>query len=315
MYWKHCCRLILGLVFCVSAILKLCSVEEFELYIFSLSVAGFGISSVAARILIVLELLTGLCLLARIYYREAVLSCALMLGGLTVFLLWRMSAGDNGNCHCFGEAVDLNPAESIAKNIILGVMLALCRDCRVPSGRCCLRYRWLCISFLLAVAAVNIVLPPDILLSLGRNPDDVVSEKLEERLGEEALSEGARVICFFSTGCEFCQKAMKKLSGIFSRNGLDYSCMHVFFMDTGDMEGKAAEFFATNAEGKIASYTILSPLDFIPVTNGAMPVIVLVKDGKAVKEYDYITLDESGIADFIRSVPYVQRQSPEHHIR
>ena len=42
----------------------------------------------------------------------------------------------------------------------------------------------------------------------------------------------------------------------------------------------------------------LHPLKFIPLTNGAMPLVVLFDDGELVKEYDYISIDEDEIASF-----------------
>ena len=34
------------------------------------------------------------------------------------------------------------------------------------------------------------------------------------------------------------------------------------------------------------------------MTNGSMPLIVLMDDGEIVKEYDYLSIDEGEIADF-----------------
>ena len=44
---------------------------------------------------------------------------------------------------------------------------------------------------------------------------------------------------------------------------------------------------------KLSTYTVK-----IPLTNGAMPLVVLFEDGELVKEYDYISIDENEIASF-----------------
>lgn len=73
----------------------------------------------------------------------------------------------------------------------------------------------------------------------------------------------------------------------------------VLFMQTHEnQDSVAVSFFAESGEGLELPYSYLHPLKFIPLTNGAMPLVVLFEDGELVKEYDYISIDEDEIASF-----------------
>ena len=53
-----------------------------------------------------------------------------------------------------------------------------------------------------------------------------------------------------------------------------------------------------HGEGLELSYYVLHPFDFLPLTDGAMPIVALFEDGELVKEYDYISIDEKEMASF-----------------
>lgn len=290
-------RIVLGTVFCVSAVLKLFSIEDFELYVFSLGLSGFDFSSIVSRFLVGLELLVGVLLVTRIWLRAANLTCALMLGGFSAFLLWRIIIGDTESCHCMGELIDLDPVSSLLKNAVSAVALAFVWN--TPSRNLNVKTIWSIPAYIVIMAVIFIILPPDAYLRIGRTPGDVVQERLDEVVYESGLEEGRKVICFFSSKCEFCRNTMVKLTGIINRHGLSEEDIYFFFMKTTKEDTDIMPFFDEFADGKRFSYTVLHHKVFLPVTNGSMPVILTIEDGRLLKEYDYITLDEFEISEFL----------------
>jgi uncharacterized membrane protein YphA (DoxX/SURF4 family) len=53
-------RILIGITFIVSAILKIMSIDAFEIYVFSLKWFDFGLTSIIARVLIAIEFVIGL---------------------------------------------------------------------------------------------------------------------------------------------------------------------------------------------------------------------------------------------------------------
>lgn len=121
---KVLARILLGLVFAISSVAKLSSLESFELYIFSFGYAGFDLCSIAARLIIIAEFLLGIFLAFNILPRLTRWLTGLSLAGFSIFLLWRAFIGDVESCHCMGNMVDMNPMQSLIKNIILALLLA-----------------------------------------------------------------------------------------------------------------------------------------------------------------------------------------------
>ena len=50
---------------------------------------------------------------------------AVVLAVFSCFLLYLVFVGNEGNCHCFGEVIDMRPEESLSKNVGLAILLAV----------------------------------------------------------------------------------------------------------------------------------------------------------------------------------------------
>lgn len=109
----------LGVAFIASALLKLHSIQRFELYLFGFGLLSFDLCTLAARVLIAGELILGVGLAAG--YRPRLL-CRIGFAATMLFSLWLVRlavAGRTDNCHCLGDALELDPLQSIAKNVVL----------------------------------------------------------------------------------------------------------------------------------------------------------------------------------------------------
>lgn len=281
----------------LSSIAKLSSLESFELYIFSFGFATFDICSLVARAVVIMEFLLGSFLVFNLLHRFMKWITAAFLAIFSIFLLWRMIAGDTESCHCMGDVIDMNPIQSLIKNAVLAIMLAVSWK-----TDCCVFKRQNLIAFLMtAVTAVTVFLvcPPDFYYRNTSESNDLSQEAFLPVADSLGLSEGRRIICFYSATCEHCRHCASKMAGIIRRHDIPLDSVSVLFMQThAAQDSVVTAFYAEHGDGLVLPYHDLHPFDFIPLTNGSMPLVTLFKDGTFVKEYDYLSLDEKELASF-----------------
>ena len=281
----------------LSSIAKLSSLESFELYIFSFGFATFDICSLVARAVVIMEFLLGSVLVFNLLHRFTKWITAAFLAIFSIFRLWRMMAGDTESCHCMGDIVDMNPTQSLIKNAFLAIMLAFSwnTDSRVFN-------RQNLIAFLIAaVTAVTVFLicPPDFYYRNTSESNDLSQEAFRPVADSLDLSKGRRIICFYSATCEHCRHCASKMAGIIRRHDIPLDSVSVLFMQTHvAQDSVVTAFYSEHGDGLVLPYHDLHPFDFIPLTNGSMPLVTLFKDGNLVKEYDYLSLDEKELASF-----------------
>ena len=293
-------RVFLGLFFCASAILKLLSLTEFELYVFSFGFASFDLCSVAARLLVAGEAVLGLGLLSGWWKKFMNITTAVLLLAFSAFLVWRTAVGDEESCHCFGSFADMGPSDSLWKNVACAVLLYFGRQ----GGEIPLEARFrpwvssgLCVAVLATVVAVN---PPDFFYRLSGDKSSDLNIAECQRLG--LFEEGKKVVCFYSPECEHCRHCVSKMAGIIRHNSLEVEDFLCIFMANGeDADAAVAEFFRNYGGGIVLPYLILDPLTFIPLTNGSMPLVGLFDNGKLIQEYDLLKLDEQVLTNFLQT--------------
>ncbi len=321
-------RVLLGLFFCVSAGAKLAGIEDFELYIFSFGFASFDLCTLAARLIIAGEFILGLGLVSGWWHHFVNSVTAALLLGFSAFLLWRMSLGDTESCHCFGNLVDMNPAQSLAKNAAALALLilawvfpgelfspkALSNDkdsedgLSSPGGwekfRRGVYSRKAAIAAGLSAAvlvAVPLINPPDFWFRLtGHTSSDLNAEKFREVADTTSLLCGRQMVCFYSINCSNCRQCAEKMAGIISRDNLPLERIHCFFLEEYvDMPQAIGIFYDKFGAGLHLPFLWATVLDFLPMTNGSMPLVCLFEDGALVKEYDRLTVDEGFITEFL----------------
>lgn len=281
----------------LSSIAKLSSMESFELYIFSFGFATFDICSLVARAVVIMEFLLGSFLVFNLLHRFMKWITAAFLAVFSIFLLWRLMAGDMESCHCMGDIVDMNPTQSLIKNAFLAIMLAF----SWKTGRCVFSRQNLIAFLIAAVTAVTVFLicPPDFYYRNTSESNDLSQEAFRPVADSLDLSKGRRIICFYSATCEHCRHCASKMAGIIRRHDIPLDSVSVLFMQTHvAQDSVVTAFYAEHGDGLVLPYHDLHPFDFIPLTNGSMPLVTLFKDGTLIQEYDYLSLDEKELASF-----------------
>lgn len=292
-------RMALGALFIVSAIAKLIGIDRFEIYIFSFNLLPLTWSMMAARLVIVAELLVGIGLMANIAKRLVDTCALLMLVCFTLFLGYAALSGRTDSCQCMGSLVEFDPLQSIAKNAVLLLLLVVAMGARPWSWR----PRWFVwLPVVLAPTVTVFVLSaPDNWL-FGPSDEIYNAEQLDSAIapdGELAplnLAEGRHAVAFLSPGCQFCRMADEKLTHICRRNGLD-STSFVYIIPAAD---STVAPLTLDTVSFIRPGHLVPPMTFALITYGQRPMLMLMENGKVTATCHYRNINEKQIVDFLK---------------
>ncbi len=291
-------KVLLGLVFIVSAVLKLVDMDRFEIYIYSYHFFSLNFSFLVARAAIILELVLGIGLMSHCLHKLMWWGSTVMLLGYTLLLIYALHIGRTDNCHCFGDYLQLDPRQSLVKNGVLMLLFLLIY--RMESWIIPFRWLFLFLTIMASTIGVFVASPPDNYTAAyapERNLQlDVFDEMLNNApLDSLQLREGKQVICFFSTGCEYCQMAARKLSLVQQFYGFPAENITYIFM--GNREG-IVRFYEQSESAQYRDVLYPDAVRLLKAINGALPTIVFLKDGEVVHEYGFRNMNEEEMKAF-----------------
>ena len=299
-FGKSALKVLLGLVFIVSAVLKLLDMDKFEIYIYSYHFFSLSFSFIMARLAIILELVLGIGLVSHCLHKLMWWGSMAMIGGYSLLLIYALSIGRADSCHCFGDFLQLDPQQSLIKNGVLILLFLLIY--RMESRKTPFRWLILCLAVMASSIAVFVISPPDNYTSAYEPEQNLQMEFFNEMLDDAPLDslhlrEGKQVVCFFSTGCEYCQLAAHKLSLMQQFYGFPADRITYVFM--GNEEG--LERFYKQSESALYRDVLYSDVvRLLKAVNGNLPVVVLLEDGVVVREYGFRNMREMEIGEFFQ---------------
>lgn len=296
---KSVVKVLLGLTFVVSAVLKLIDIDRFEIYIYSYHFFSLNFSFLVARAAIIVELVLGIGLVSNVFHKLMWWGSVVMLFGYTLLLIYAVRLGRTDNCHCFGDYLRFNPWQSILKNVVMLALFALIY--KLKDRR--FRRQWLALAtvVLVSTVAVFVISPPDNFMSSYDDEHSLRTEYFEVALQEAPLKdlnldEGKHVICFYSTSCEYCQMAAHKLSLMQQFYGFPADRITYIFM--GSEEG-IEKFYEHSESARYRNVLYEDVRNLLKITNGNFPVIVLLDNGDVVHEYGFRSMKEEEIKAFM----------------
>lgn len=314
-------RILIGGLFILTATLKLFSLDQFELYVYSFGIFNYVMVTVLVRLLIAFEFLMGIFLIAKIYYKPVWWLTMLSLVGFTFFLIWVAIFRNDANCHCFGDFVELDPAKSIIKNVITMILLLFIykeKDYHFKLKK------WVTgIGFAIAIIVPFFVFPMDSLYNKFKDPHGKINTQVFEDVMKDTVTvlqidsldspscqyfvsidtskhslqadSGKYVIGFFMSQCKYCKLSIQKLNSIFEKNNLEKS--HVKLCISGN--NNSITNFVNKTKSTDYQYYKLSPLLSIDITYGKFPMYVLVNNGKIVSSMDLRGINEKELIEFL----------------
>lgn len=294
--YRGIARIILGIVFVASAMLKMISLTHFELYLFSFGIGSFDICSLFARLLIIGEAVLGLWIATGFARKWSNALTAFVLTAFSLFLVRNLLVGDNRSCNCFGNLIQMPPGVSLFKNAVMVMVLAAAwtKGDLISKMR---SWHLLLAAFVVSISVFTLS-PPDMYFRRNTDREVNLSHSQWEDVVRDYSLPGKRIVCLFSTQCQHCINCASKINGFVSRGECEASSVYEFFLKTTDepMETMIADF-----NGDYDFQHDILPADiFISLTNGAFPIVLLTEDGRIIREYDYFSIDEQEVKDFFR---------------
>lgn len=286
-------RLFAAAMFIISGIAKLRGIDAFEVYVFSLGFFSLDMSFLLARLLISLELFLAVMLLAGLYLRRISLLSILLLTGFSAFLAYLLLSGNTDHCHCFGEMLEMSHPVSLFKNaIFILLLLPLGRAQRaiVPfSGA-------ITIFLLIASLALPLILSPPDNMRYAHYAKKTTYDQaaLQQFLAANPGTAQKRVLCFYGVSCRFCKLAAKKVNVVAEKAGKQHQVELVFW---GDQAGIQRFLDETNIS--TGPYASLQGEAFLRITEGRMPLILLLEDDSVVSKYRYRDFREQDLLEFL----------------
>ena len=296
---KSVLKVLLGLVFIVSAVLKVVDMDRFEIYVYSYHFFSLNFSFIVARLAIILELVLGIGLVSHTLHKMYWWGSMAMLGGYTLLLIYALTLGRTDSCHCFGDFLQLDPKQSLIKNGLLMLLFLLIY--RMESWKTPFRWLILCLTVMASTIAVFMISPPDNLTSNSDPDQNLQTELFNDMLNDApldslSLREGKQVVCFFSTSCDYCQMAARKLSLMQQFYGFPEENITYLFMGNEESIGGFYEQ-SESAQYRDVLYPDVARL--LKAINGNFPVIVFLEEGEVVFEYGFRNMDEGEIKTFM----------------
>ncbi len=288
-------------MFIVSAILKVVDMDQFEIYVYSYHFFSLNFSFLVARAAIILELVLGIGLVSNTLHKLYWWGSMVMLAGYTLLLMYALYLGRTDNCHCFGDFLQLDPKQSLVKNLVLLLLFLLIR--KMESWRTPFRWLILCLAVMASTIAVFVVSPPDNYTPAYAAEHNLQPELFGAMLDDAPLDslnlrEGKQVVCFFSTGCEYCQMAARKLSLMQEYYGFPDD--HVTYVFMGSEEG-ISKFYEDSESAQYRDVLYPDVVRLLKTVNGNFPVIVFLDNGEVVHEYGFRNMREDEIKSFMAS--------------
>ena len=301
----------IGSMFIIAAILKLISIDEFEIYIYSFDIFSFLLTTFVSRIIIACEFVLGLFLILKMNYKSTwkIVITSLIL--FTLFLTYVAIFRNDDNCHCFGELVELSPLESIVKNLILTALLFLNHQPKANSQKPTAKSQQPTANSLIVLLSCSLVVfiisPPDSIykmiyssekevssIDLYESFDEVVKiDFKEDDIAFDNISafdiKEKQMIAIVSSGYKYCKLGLKKLSLMMKNESILPDNVDIFIW--GSPEGIMD--FREETMTEDFTYWHIMPNKAIEITYGRFPIFIMIKEKDIIKIGDFRDLDDA----------------------
>ena len=288
-------RLLLGVFFISTAVLKLLSIDSFEVYIYSFGIVNYITVTFLSRLLISIELLIGISLIFKIYFRQVWWLTMLIIASFTLFLIYAAIFRNDSNCHCFGSLIELDPSQSIIKNIITIVLLLFIRKEQSHDYKPLMR-KWLIgISIAVSIIIPFVLVPMDVIYNkIHSEKENINTVAFYESLSDSTyreLQQGRYLINYALAGCKFCRLGAEKLVLMVEKHNIPHE--KIKFV-VGGNDDAISKFIEKTNTSDYEHYKIPAP-ELMSITFGKFPLYVFIEDGKVVKAGDFRMIDDKVI--------------------
>ena len=297
-------RILLGIIFIISAWSKFFPVEPFEFAIVKTGFVGWKSSLIVARLIIAIEFALGIILLSSFKQKT---TSKVVIGILLLFTVQLSMSivmnGNSGDCGCFGEFLPMTPLQGIIKNIFLliaaFIILFYGTEKIFPFKNFALY------TSIASIVLVFVLDPVDYDYSQSYlnkpfenfelNLDTIYQTQNHEKIGIaiEDIRDKKLILAFLSASCSHCKIAAKKLAVMHQMN----PAIPFYFFINGDDED--IQNFKENTGITDFPSSKLNGETFVRLAGLHLPVIYYFNKGNIEKQVDYYTLEQYHIEDWL----------------
>ena len=276
-----------GALFLYSAFTKLFPVQSFEYTLADQAHLSHRLASITARFFAGLEAGLGALIVMHFFGKgKWILKTAFALVAIfSVYLVWLwITAGNNVNCGCFGDAIWMSPSASLIKNAALLLVIGLL--IRFHEG---FSYRWVNLSaatfVVCAIASIYIFFPV-----FKRYHIDFAEMYADKELAPAIdLAKGKHIVAFLSPSCTHCRKAGLKIHNMRLRNAT-----LPFYIVIGGTKSDLTDFWK-ESQAEDVPHTRLDEKPFMKYTHGLFPSILWVNNSEVEADTGSPELSETVI--------------------
>ena len=223
---KTTIRLLLGVLFIGTAVLKLLSIDSFEVYIYSFDIFSYTATTFFSRLLIFIELFIGTSLILKIKFKQIWWLTMLMMVGFTIFLVYVAIFRNDSNCNCFGDFIELNPTQSIIKNLIILALLFLIKKEKSGNYKPVLKKWLLAANVLISIVVSFVLLPMDVIYNrIYSEKENINTVAFYESFNDSTyfdIQHGRYLINYALAGCKYCRIGAEKVTMMVDRHGISH---------------------------------------------------------------------------------------------
>jgi hypothetical protein len=286
--------LVIGVLFIVSAVLKLYPIEMLELDLGRHLKLPEWLSMIFARLLIGFEIALGLLLMIPRKNNRVLhwaLGTTLFFSVYLVYLIVYFPSVEN--CGCMGMMVRMTPEESLIKN--LGIVLLILFQLYFKKQDF-MEFSFFSkrIQFVLVLISG---LTPFLLNSVELDKIEL-RQKLSANVNKELLKamksddQNEVLLMYLSPHCVFCKMLAQKWMWFNERNHWNVQ-VHAVFM--GEKIEGDIQLFLSQTGLRVDSYESLNAIEFIQRTNGSLPSVYLVQNDEVVQKDNFISFNEKNL--------------------
>lgn len=295
-------RILVGCTFITSSLLKLLSIENFELYVYSFGIFNYVTTTILVRLLLVLEFLLGVGLVFKIAYKYTWRIAIATLICFSLFLVYAAIFRSDENCHCFGDFIELDAVPSILKNLILiGLLLCIRKQ---DEWHHSLKPYIVTITTAFAFFVAFLGYPMNSMYSMMfGNTEDRFNKAIYDEFIQQPQyasvidSSRNQIIGFVSASCSHCKAGNTIMQAFFEHNKLNHNGFSNFIVSSQD---SLIESFKETTKTQDFQYTHIPMGHAIKVVNGLFPTYIFLQKGVPTKSVNYKDLKESEIIEWLK---------------
>ena len=326
--FQNSIRILLGIFFIVSAVMKVLSLDTFVMYVYSFQLFPLVLTEIACRLLIGFEMLLGVMLILKLRYKLVWWTSMGLMVAFTLFLIYTAIFRNDDNCHCFGDIIEVKPVVSIFKNLVVMLFFLLIYEWKrlmlhTEESKSAKIIIYVVAGLLIFVAAF-VLFPPTAIYNKIFSKHNLVATPVYEKALNDSLvylhyeniryheaedtvtfqkdtvycqlAEGTYIVPVVSAGCKYCKQSCELVHNIFERNHLPAD--HLVFWIWGVSDPHCGNFLRVTQCWEHEVYRI-SPQLAIDMVYGTFPTFLVVRDGEIIDVFGYRGVEENNIVDYV----------------